>query len=93
VEQIAFLRFLLPFRLANTKGVIMKLREAKQCYQGQILHHVSNKNADGTPQRWKITSIKTWKRQPQRIEIGLKYGLKTYCRIDERHLYTLNIPK
>lgn len=49
----------------------------------QIFHHVSNKNADGTPQRWRLNgAIKTFKRDSYRIYIPLKYGLYDYGKIE-----------
>ena len=61
----------------------------------QTFHHVTNKNADGTPQRWRRNgAIKTFKRDDQRIIIPLKYGLYGYGKIetvDEFYQY-LTIP-
>jgi hypothetical protein len=43
---------------------------------GVILHHSGARpNADGTPARFRVTSVKTWKRDPDRIEIRVKRGL------------------
>ena len=39
------------------------LEQAKNLKYGQILHHVTDKNADGTPRRWEVTGkVKIWKR-------------------------------
>lgn len=47
------------------------------------LQHKTLTNADGkTPQTFAITSVKTWKRDPNRIHIGLKRGLYQYESID-----------
>ena len=47
------------------------------------LAHRTLKNADGkTPQRFAITSVKTWKRDLTRIHIGLKRGFYQYESID-----------
>ncbi len=40
---------------------------------------------------WKITSIKTWKRNPNRILIGLKHGLYVYYKADENDLQYLSV--
>ena len=45
---------------------------------GTIVYHRCQKNADNTPQRWKITSIKRWKKDQYRLRVGLKNGLKNY---------------
>ncbi len=60
----------------------MTLEEAKQLYIGQTIIDFNNK-------KWKITSIKTWKRNPNRIEIGLKYGLYRFAKIDENQLHLI----
>jgi len=52
-------------------------------YQGQILHYMGKSNADGTPQRWKVTSVKLWKRDPNRFRLGLKFGLYSHETVDE----------
>lgn len=49
---------------------------------GQILEHKTLKNSDQTPQRFKITSLKTWKRDQSRLRIGLKRGLYQNESID-----------
>lgn len=58
---------------------MITLEQAKSLYKGQVLHHVHNRNADGTPQRWRVNgAVKTWKRDPNRIRVPLKYGLYGY---------------
>jgi len=49
---------------------------------GQVLEHKNLKNSDGTPQRFKITSLKTWKKDRMRVRIGLKRGLYQNESID-----------
>ena len=62
----------------------MTIEEAKLLKRGDILNphpdHLSSfrnngKNKDGTPIRMKVTSVKTWKSDPNRIRIGLQRGL------------------
>jgi len=72
---------------------MITLEEAKALKPGKILYHTSYKNADGTAQRWKVIGKpKTWKTQPERVEISLKYGLYCYDKLDETmlHLVSLN---
>ena len=63
------------------------LKQAKKLKHGDILHHTHNKNADGTPQRWKVNGkVKLWKRNPERIKVPLKYGLYRYDYLTENEL-------
>ena len=49
---------------------MITLKQAKDLRVGEILHHTMNKNADGTPQRWRVNGqVKTWKRSPDRVEV------------------------
>ena len=59
-----------------------------QVVQGQTLYHVTARGSDGRPVRWKVTSVKLWKRHPERFELGLKHGLYAYdrCNSDYAHL-------
>ena len=49
---------------------------------GQVLEHKYLKNADGTLQRFTITSLKTWKKDRMRVHIGLKRGMYQYESLD-----------
>jgi len=52
------------------------MEEAKKLKPGAMLNHSqARRNADGTSARFKVTSVKTWKRNPDRIEIRVKHGL------------------
>lgn len=66
---------------------MITLEQAKELQFGTILYHVTNRNADGTPQRWRVNGkVKTWKRSPERVQVPLKYGLKGYDYLTERDL-------
>ena len=55
------------------------LEQAKALKVGDILYHVSRRNADGTPQRWKVNGIpRTWVRKPGRVQVPVKHGLYSY---------------
>ena len=42
------------------------------------LHHITQKNADGTPLRCRVNGkCKTWKTRPSEFQLPVKYGLKT----------------
>lgn len=66
---------------------MITLREAKKLEYGQTLYHCSNRNADGSPQRWRVTGKpQTWKRSPERVRVPVKNGLWNYGAITEREL-------
>ncbi len=57
---------------------------------GQVLHHVTHRNSDGTPERWRVVGkVKTWARDPDRIEVPVKYGLKGWDRLTGFEAYLL----
>jgi len=57
-----------------TPSDIRKLTSA----HGQELWHTTARNADGTPLRCRVTGkLRTWKRDPERFQLPVKYGLKT----------------
>ena len=64
----------------------MNLQEAKTLKAGDYIHHVTKKNSDGSPMRARVTSVKTWKRSPERIEVRYKRGLYEYGTLNEREL-------
>lgn len=49
---------------------------ASSLSHGQILHHVTEKNADGTPMRVRVSGkCQRWKKEPERFKLPVKYGL------------------
>jgi len=65
----------------------MTLQEAKALRKGQMVYHTTQKNADGkTAMRARVTSIKTWKRNPDRVEVRVKHGLYDYATFTEADL-------
>ena len=72
---------------------MITLEQAKKLQVGTIVHHTINKNADGTPQRWKVTGkVKIWKKSPEKISIPIKFGLYGYAYITENDLELVSIP-
>jgi len=66
---------------------MLTVNQAKELRHGTTLYHVTNRNADGTPQRWRVNGkVKTWKRSPDRIEIPIKHGLYAFDHLTEREL-------
>lgn len=64
----------------------MTLEQAKALRVGDMVHHATKKNADGTPMRARVTSVKTWKRDLSRIEVHVKHGLYDYVVFNESEL-------
>jgi len=71
---------------------MITLQQAKDLKHGDTLHHTVNKNADGTPQRWRVNGmVKRWKRNPDRIQVPLKHGLYRYDYLTENDLDLVNL--
>ena len=69
----------------------MTFDEAKNLKHGQILLHKFNKNADGTPQRWRVNGkVKITKTG---IRIPVKYGLRFCDYVTEKELELVEIQK
>ena len=63
------------------------LEQAKGLRHGDVLHHNTNRNGDGTCQRWRVASkVKTWKNDASRVQISIKWGLKTWGLLTEKDL-------
>ena len=63
---------------------MISLRQAKKLTVGETLYHTTNRNADGSPQRWKVNGkVKTWKTQPGRATVPIKHGLYAYDYLTE----------
>ena len=68
------------------------LEQAKNLKYGDTLHHTKNRNADGTPQRWKVNGKpKTWKTRPNMVKVPVKHGLHDYDYLTEDDLYLVNL--
>ena len=71
---------------------MITFEEAKDLTYRQRIYHLHNKNADGSPQRWRINGrVKLWKRSPQRIEIPIKYGMKGFDYLTENNLSSFSL--
>lgn len=72
---------------------MITIEQAKNLKHGQILHHVKNKNADGSPQRWRVSGKpKTWKRDLGRVSVPVKHGLYQNDYITEHDLEMVSFP-
>ena len=66
---------------------MITIQAAKNLKHGTILYHVIHRNADKTPQRWKVNGmVKTWKRDKTRILIPIKHGLYNYDYLTQNDL-------
>lgn len=69
---------------------MLTIDQIKNLKHGDMLYHRVTRNADGTPQRWKVNGkVKTWKRTPGRVEVPIKHGLRSYDYITEDDLSLL----
>ena len=58
---------------------ILDYAKAVKLTIGTVIYHISARNADGSPERWRVNGmVKTWKTRPGHFEIPLKYGLKGF---------------
>lgn len=66
---------------------MITLEQAKQLRLGTTLYHTTNRNADGTPQRWRVNGkVKTWVRSPERVQVPLKHGMRGYDYLTQADL-------
>jgi hypothetical protein len=62
--------------------VLLTVESAKSLKGHETLYHTVKRNADGTPQRWRISGkIKTWVKTPNRVEFPVKHGLYDNDRV------------
>jgi hypothetical protein len=70
----------------------LSLKQAKKLRPGQTIYHLSNRNADGTAQRWRVNGkVKTWKRSPERVQVPVKHGMYSYDYITENSLHVVSL--
>ena len=68
----------------------MNIETAKGLRVGQTVYHVSKKNADGTPMRAKVLSVKTWKRNPEKVVVSVKHGMYDYAKFNETEIHQIS---
>lgn len=60
--------------------------QATQATHGQIFYHVTERNADGTALRVRVSGkCYTWKTRPTHFSLPVKYGLYSSLRIDHNN--------
>ena len=66
---------------------MITLEQAKTLAWRDILYHVSNRNGDGTPERWRVNGqVKTWQTRPQDVRVPIKHGLYDYDYLTQNDL-------
>ena len=66
---------------------MITLEQAKSLTYRTTLYHSINRNADGSPQRWRVNGKpKVWKRSPERVQVPIKHGLYAYGYVTEHDL-------
>lgn len=56
---------------------------AAQINHNTTFYHRINRNADGTPQRWRVNGeLKRWKRDSMRMRLPIKHGMYHYDAIE-----------
>jgi len=64
--------------------------QASKLRCGDILYHITHRNADGTPQRWRVNGkLKTWKTRPDEFTLPIKNGLRNYDYLIEGQAHLL----
>ena len=64
----------------------MTIETAKTLKPEDMIHHVTKKNADGSPMRAKVLSVKTWKTRPAEVLVSVKHGMYDYAKFAEYEL-------
>ena len=58
--------------------------EAKELRIGQTLYHVTMRDANRTPSKWRVNGkVKLWKRSPWRIQVPISRGLYQHNYLNE----------
>lgn len=74
-------------RLVNEYGeglVPFSLDVAKELTPGNMLYHASETDSRGFPKKARVNGKpKTWVREPDRVQIPMKYGLKLCFYVTE----------
>lgn len=72
----------------------MTIDECKVLKHGEILHHVRHKNADGTPERWRVNGkVQTWRRDINRVKVPVARGLYQHDYLTEHNCHLLVLPQ
>jgi hypothetical protein len=75
---------------------MITLEQAKSLKYGDVIYHATDRNMSGERMRFKVNGKpKTWKRDPDRIKVPIKYGLFGYGEVTngtwEGNRFTLHL--
>jgi len=74
-------------RASSPAILTITLEQAKQLAHGTTIYHATNKNADGSPQRWRVNGkAALWKTAPELVRVPIKHGLHRYGYLTEDNL-------
>ena len=66
---------------------VLTLGQARNLRAGRTtIYSIDDRNSDGSAQRFKVLSVKTWKRDTSKILVTLKRGLREFVKINEDQL-------
>jgi len=72
---------------------MITLEQAKSLKRGDIIHSNYHKNSDGTCMRWRVNGrVKLWKRNADKVQVPIKYGLRDYDYLHEGNLNFAHLP-
>lgn len=76
------------------RGQGLTLAQAKALTYRTELEHLTRKNADGTPERWRVNGKpKTWKTRPGEVRVPIKRGLYQYGYLDRHNLKNFRLSR
>ena len=69
-------------------------RQAVNAHYRDEFHHLTEKNADGTPARCRVNgACKTWKTRPTEFQLPVKHGLRDCFYITQDNADEWRIPE
>jgi len=69
----------------------LTLGQARNLRAGTTIYALDERNSDGSAQRFKVLSVKTWKKDTNKVIVSLKRGLKEFLKIDEDSLQCFSL--
>lgn len=70
----------------------LTIERAKTLSHGEMLHDRMLKNADGTPQRWRVSGRpKVWKTRPDEVRVPVKRGMYQHSALTHDNLNELRL--
>jgi hypothetical protein len=67
--------------MVKRKGIATGTLDWREINAGDTLYHVADMDSRGYPVKIRVTSVKRWKRDPNRFRIGVAYGLYTFWQL------------